>query len=69
MRAHQFLERNIVLGVTAGVGKKVKPCMRWMDIKTVTGLSVNDTKQLMQEEEKVAFISIRHSEKEKRSDV
>ena len=40
MRAHQSLEKSIMLEITAGARKKGK---RWMDdIKIVTGLSVND---------------------------
>jgi hypothetical protein len=42
MRAHQSLEKDIMLGMTAGARKKGKPRMRSMDdIKSVTGLSVN----------------------------
>ena len=42
MRAYQFLEKVIMLGLTAGARKKGKPRMLWMDdIKSVTGLSVN----------------------------
>ena len=49
MRAHQSLEKYIMLGITAGVRKNGKPRMRWMDdIKSVTGLSVNDLNQLVQ---------------------
>jgi hypothetical protein len=45
MRAHQSLEKDIMLGITAGARKKGKPRMQWMDIKSVTGLSVNDLNQ------------------------
>ena len=45
MRTHQFLEKDIMLGITGGARKKGKPRMLWMDIKSVTGLSVNDLKQ------------------------
>ena len=52
MRAHQSLEKDM-LGITAGARKKGKPCMRWMDdIKSVTGLSLNDLNQLMKDREK-----------------
>ena len=61
MRAHQSLEKDIMLGITGGARKKGKPRMRWMDdIKSVTGLSVNDLKQ-----EKVEHISEQHSREEK----
>ena len=44
--------------------KKGKPCMRWMeDIKSVTGLSVND-KSVSERQEKVALISKQHSQEE-----
>jgi len=43
MMAHQSLGKYIMPGITAGTNKKGKPRMRWMDdIKSVTGLSVND---------------------------
>jgi hypothetical protein len=43
MRAHQSLAQVIMLGIIAEARKKGKPRMRWMDdIKSVTGLSVND---------------------------
>ena len=46
MRAHQSLEKGIMLGITAGARKKWKPRMRRMDDnKRVTGLSVNDLNQ------------------------
>jgi hypothetical protein len=44
IRAHQSLERDIMLGITAGARKKRNPRMGWMDIKRVTGLFVNDLK-------------------------
>ena len=41
MRAHKSLEKDIILGITAGARKKGKLRMRWMDdIKSVTGLSL-----------------------------
>ena len=53
MRAHQSLEKNIMLGITGGARKEGKPRMRWMDdIKSVTGLSVNDLNQLMKDRKK-----------------
>ena len=53
MRAHQSLEKNIMLGITGGARKKWKPRMRWMDdIKNVTGLSVNDLNQLAEDRKK-----------------
>ena len=48
MRAHQSLEKDIMLGITAGSRKKGKPRMRWVDgIKSVTGFSVNDLNKLV----------------------
>ena len=53
MRAHQSLEKDIILGITGGARKKGKPRMRWMDdIKIVTGLSVNDINQLVKDSKK-----------------
>ena len=52
MRAHQSLEKDIMLGITAGTRKKGKPRMLWMDIKSVTGLSVNDLNQLVKDRKK-----------------
>ena len=47
------MEKDIMLGITAGPGKKGKPRMRWMDdIKSVTGLSVNDISQLVKDRKK-----------------
>ena len=52
MRANQSLEKDILLGITAGARKKEKPRVRWMDdIKSVTGLSVND-KSFVKDKEK-----------------
>ena len=43
----------MMLGITAGVRKKGKPRLRWMeDIKRVIGRSVNDIKQLVQDRNK-----------------
>ena len=48
MRAHQSLEKDIMLGITVGARKKGKPRIRWMDyIKSVTGLSLTDLNQLV----------------------
>ena len=53
MRAHQSLEKDIMLGITAGARKKGKPRMRWMDdIKNVTGLSLNDLNHLVKNRKK-----------------
>ena len=53
MRAHRSLEKDIMLGITAGARKKGKPRMRWMgDIKSVTDLNQCKTG------EKKSFISI-----------
>ena len=46
MRAHQSLEKVIMVGITAGARKRGKPRMWWIDdIWSVTGLSVNNLKQ------------------------
>ena len=53
IRACQYLEKYMILGIAAGARKKGKPQMRWMDdIKSVTGLSVNDLKQLVKDRKK-----------------
>ena len=53
MRTHQSLEKYIMLGITGGARKKGKSRMRWMDdIKSVTGLSVNDLNQLVKDKKK-----------------
>ena len=53
MRAHNSLEKYMMLGITAGARKKGKLHMRWMDaIESVTGLSVNDFNQLVLGSEK-----------------
>ena len=36
-----------MLEITAGARKKGKPRMRWMEMKSVTGLSLNDLNQLV----------------------
>ena len=55
MRAHQSLEKDIMLGITGGARKKGEPRTRWMDdIKSVTG--VND-KSVSERQEKVELIS------------
>ena len=55
-----------MLGVTGGARKNVKPRLRWMDdIKSVTGLSVNDLNQLVKDRKKVEIISEQHSQEEK----
>jgi len=53
MRAHQSLEKDIMLGITGGARRKGKPRMRWMDdIKSVTGLSVNGLNKLVKNTKK-----------------
>ena len=49
-----------MLGITAGARRKLKPLMGWMDIKSLTGLSVND-KTVSGRQEKVELISEQHS--------
>ena len=42
-RANQSLEKDTMLGITGEARKKGKLRVRWMDdIKSVTGISVND---------------------------
>ena len=42
-----------MLGITAGTRKKEKPRMKWVDdIKSVTGVLVNDLNQLVKDEKK-----------------
>ena len=67
MRAHQSLEKDILLGITAGATKKWKPRMRWMVyIKSVTGLYVNELNQLVKETySEIALIGEQHSQEEK----
>jgi hypothetical protein len=51
-----------MLGITAGARKKGKLRIRWMDdIKSVTGLSVND---FSERQEKVEIISEQHSQED-----
>ena len=53
MRAHQSLEKDIMLAMTGGARKKGKPRMRCMDdIRSVTGLRVNDLNQLVKDRKK-----------------
>jgi hypothetical protein len=53
IRTHQSLEKDIMLGITAGARKKGKPLLRWMgDIKSLNGLSVNDLNQLVKDRKK-----------------
>ena len=42
-----ILQKDIMLGITAGARKKWKPYIQWMEnIKSVTGRSVNNSKTL-----------------------
>ena len=71
-RAHQSLEKDIMLGITGGARKKGKPRMRWMgNIKRVTGLSVNDLNQLVKDKKKWKLLvnNIRVVKKRKRTNV
>ena len=53
MSPRQSLEKDIILGITAKARKKGNVPMRWMDdIKSVTGLSVNDLNQLVKDRKK-----------------
>ena len=44
MRAHQSLEKDITLGITAVARKKGRPRMRWMDDIKLNFCKVNDLK-------------------------
>ena len=47
-RTYLSLKEGITLGITTGARKKAKHRMRWVeDVKSVTGPSVNDIKQLV----------------------
>ena len=70
MRAHQSLEKDIMLGITAGAKKKGKPRMRWMDdIKSVTGLSVNNLNQLVKKRKKRKLLVNNIVKKRKRTNI
>ena len=57
-----------MLGITAGERKKRKPHMRWMeDIRSVTGLSVNDLNQLVKDRKKWRSLVNNILEKRKRT--
>jgi hypothetical protein len=66
----QYLEKDVMLGITAGARKKGKPRMRWMDdIKSVTGLSVNDLNQLVKDRKKWHSVVNNIVKKRKRTNV
>ena len=70
MRAHQSLEKDIMLGITGGAGKKGKPRMRRMDdIKSGTGLSVNDLNQLVKDRKTWTLLVNNIVKKRKRTNV
>ena len=59
-----------MLGITAGTRKKGKPRMRWTDdIKSVTGLSVNDLNQLVKDRKKWKILVNNITKKRKRTHV
>jgi hypothetical protein len=59
-----------MLGITAGARKKGKPRMRWMDdMKSVTGLSVNDLNQLVKDRKKWNFLVNNIVKKRKRINI
>ena len=67
MRTHQFLEKDIMLGITGGARK---PRMRWMDdIKSVTALSINDLNQLVKDRKKRKFLVNNIVKKRKQTNV
>ena len=58
MRTYHSLKKDVILGISAGERKKKKP-----RIRRITGLSVNDIKQIMQDRKKVVFINVLNSKK------
>ena len=70
MRVHQSLEKDIMLGITGGARKKGKLRMRWMDdIKSVTGLSLNDLNELVKDREKWRTLVYKIVKKRKRTNM
>ena len=70
MHAHQSLQKDIMLGITAGARKKGKPHLRWMDeIKSVTVLSLNDLNLLVKHKEKWRILVYNIVRKRKRTNV
>ena len=70
MRTHQFLEKNIMLGITGGSRKKEKLRMRWMDdMKSVTGLLANDLNQLVKDRKKWKLLENNLVKKRKRTNI
>ena len=61
MRAHQSSEKDIMLGITAGA--------RMDDIKSITGLSVNDLKQLVKDRKKWRLLMKNLVKKRKLTDI
>ena len=65
---HRSLEKDIMLGTTAGANKKGKSHMWWMnDIISVTGSSVNGIKQLVQDYKKWSTLMYKIAKKRKRT--
>jgi hypothetical protein len=70
MISHQSLEKDIMLGITAGARKKGKPRMRWMDnIKSVTVLPVNDLNKLVKDRKKWKLLVNNIVKKRKRTNI
>ena len=70
MRAHQSLDKDIMLGITAGARKKGNPRMRWMDdIKSVIGLSLYNLNQLVKDSKKWQTLLYNIVRKKKRTNV
>ena len=60
----------VLLGITGGARKEGKPRMRWMDdIKSVTGLSINDLNQLVKDRKKWKLLVNNTVKKTKRTNV
>ena len=59
-----------MLGITAGARKKGKSPMRWMDdIRSVTGLSVNDLNQFVKDRKKWNLLVNNIVKKRKRTNI
>ena len=70
MRTYQSLEKDIMLGITAGARKKGKSRMRWMDgIERVTGLSVNYLTQSVKDRKKWNSLMNNAVKKRKRTNI
>ena len=69
MRTHQSLEKDIMLGITGGAREKGKPRMRWMDIKSIARLSINELNKLVKDRKKWKTLVNNIAKKRKRANV